>query len=159
MSQTQSAPVPRKKQESKHGFLHEHSLSIASSLILLTWLVLYLFSNPSTHAGSFFGNAIADWSGVVVTVLATKYLYEKGLGRKPLSKAQLYLGARRRISARAFADHFSSDHRYRLGGFISADGSERKMGPSRREYRLRVDPDLWPRVAYEANDRAPLERK
>jgi hypothetical protein len=78
MSQTQSAPVPRKKQESKHGFLHEHSLSIASSLILLTWLVLYLFSNPSTHAGSFFGNAIADWSGVVVTVLATKYLYEKG---------------------------------------------------------------------------------
>jgi hypothetical protein len=28
--------------------------------------------------GAFFGNAIADWSGVVVTVLATKYMYEKG---------------------------------------------------------------------------------
>jgi len=28
--------------------------------------------------GSFFGNAIADWSGVVVMVLATKYLYERG---------------------------------------------------------------------------------
>jgi len=27
--------------------------------------------------GSFFGNAIADWSGVVVMLLATKYLYEK----------------------------------------------------------------------------------
>jgi hypothetical protein len=27
---------------------------------------------------SFFGNAIADWSGVVVTVIATKYLYERG---------------------------------------------------------------------------------
>ena len=25
-----------------------------------------------------FGNAIADWSGVVVMVLATKYMYEKG---------------------------------------------------------------------------------
>lgn len=78
MPQTPSAPVAQKKQRNKHGFLHEHSLSIASSLILLTWLVLYFFSNPSTHAGSFFGNAIADWSGVVVTVLATKYLYEKG---------------------------------------------------------------------------------
>jgi hypothetical protein len=28
--------------------------------------------------GSFFGNAIADWTGVVVTVIATKYLYEIG---------------------------------------------------------------------------------
>ena len=35
-------------------------------------------SDPGTHVGSFFGNAIADWSGVVVTVLATKYMYEKG---------------------------------------------------------------------------------
>src|SRR5579872_736253 len=74
-----SAPVPRNKQQrGKHSFLHEHSLSIASSLILLSWIVLYWFADPSTHAGSFFGNAIADWSGVVVTVLATKYLYEKG---------------------------------------------------------------------------------
>ena len=37
-----------------------------------------MFSDPSTHIGSFFGNAIADWTGVVVTVIATKYLYEKG---------------------------------------------------------------------------------
>jgi hypothetical protein len=28
--------------------------------------------------GSLFGNAIADWTGVVVTVIATKYMYEKG---------------------------------------------------------------------------------
>ena len=34
--------------------------------------------SPSTHTGSFFGNAIADWTGVVVIVIATKYLYEKG---------------------------------------------------------------------------------
>ena len=44
-----------------------------------------LVSDPKTHWGSFFGNAIADWSGVVVTVLATKYLYERGSteSRKP----------------------------------------------------------------------------
>lgn len=60
------------------SFLHEHSLSIACISILLLWIVLYTVSSPSTHIGSFFGNAIADWTGVVVTVLATKYFYEKG---------------------------------------------------------------------------------
>jgi hypothetical protein len=58
-------------------FCHEHSLTIASSSILALWIGSYCFSNPSTHIGSFFGNAIADWSGVVLMVLATKYLYEK----------------------------------------------------------------------------------
>ncbi len=60
------------------SFVHRHSLSIASVLVLTAWIVLYTRANPATHLGSFFGNAIADWSGVVVTVLATKYLYEKG---------------------------------------------------------------------------------
>ena len=69
--------TPARKRRQKRGFLHEHSLSIASVFILSLWIILYIFSNPSTHLGSFFGNAIADWSGVVVTVLATKYLYEK----------------------------------------------------------------------------------
>jgi hypothetical protein len=78
MSQTENALSARRKQKGRHGFLYEHSLSITSSLILLSWIVLYIFSNPDTHWGSFFGNAIADWSGVVVTVLATKFLYEKG---------------------------------------------------------------------------------
>jgi hypothetical protein len=61
-----------------HGLLGRHSLSIVSIAILLSWILLYVFSDPSTHLGSFFGNAIADWTGVVVTVLATKYMYEKG---------------------------------------------------------------------------------
>jgi hypothetical protein len=55
-----------------------HSLTIVSVAILTAWIVLYCVSDPSTHRGSFFGNAIADWSGVVVTVLATKHLYERG---------------------------------------------------------------------------------
>lgn len=46
--------------------------------ILILWIFLYSLSSPRTHTGSFFGNAIADWSGVVVMVFATKYLYEKG---------------------------------------------------------------------------------
>src|SRR5437868_9024992 len=59
-------------------FVKRHSLSIASISVLILWIVLYSFSNPQTHLGSFFGNAIADWSGLVVTVLATKWLYERG---------------------------------------------------------------------------------
>ncbi len=56
----------------------EHSLSLIAGAIFLLWLVLYCLSDPNTHHGSFFGNAIADWSGVVLMVLATQYLYERG---------------------------------------------------------------------------------
>ena len=66
------------KKTREHSFFRRHSLSIVSSIILLCWIVLYTRSDPSTHWGSFFGNAIADWSGVVVTVWATKIFYEKG---------------------------------------------------------------------------------
>src|SRR5712691_6722224 len=66
---------PRRK---KKSFFRHHSLSLVSVSILILWIVLYSVSSPSTHIGSFFGNAIADWTGVVVTVIATKYMYEKG---------------------------------------------------------------------------------
>lgn len=62
----------------RHKFIYEHSLSITSIAIVITLIFLYFFSDPNTHLGSFFGNAIADWSGVVVTVLMTKFLYERG---------------------------------------------------------------------------------
>ncbi|HEY7352476.1 MAG TPA: hypothetical protein VH596_06875 [Terriglobales bacterium] len=54
-------------------------------MILLCWIVLYVYSDPDKHWGAFFGNAIADWTGLVVTVLATKIMYEKGSAesRKP----------------------------------------------------------------------------
>ena len=74
----------------RSGFIHNHSLTIAATLILLAWILLYVFSNPSTHIGSFFGNAIADWTGMVVMILATKYLYEKGSAEsRPLPKSIL----------------------------------------------------------------------
>src|SRR5215813_7739375 len=62
----------------KAGFLKRHALSLTAIGILLLWVVLYFYTDPKTHHGSFFGNAIADWTGVVVTVIATKYFYEIG---------------------------------------------------------------------------------
>ena len=62
----------------KAGFLKHHGLSFAAIGILLLWVFLYVYADPKTHLGSFFGNAIADWTGVVVTVIATKYFYEVG---------------------------------------------------------------------------------
>src|ERR1700722_15568228 len=67
-----------KRQRGSQKFFHKHSLSLAALGVVLTLIVLYVRSNPSTHLGSFFGNAIADWTGVFVTVVMTKYLYEKG---------------------------------------------------------------------------------
>jgi hypothetical protein len=61
-----------------HRFIREHSSSIAAAGILTSWICLYSVSSPATHRGSFFGNAITDWSGVVVMVFATKYVYETG---------------------------------------------------------------------------------
>lgn len=46
--------------------------------LLVTWLIGYYYCDPKTHWGAFFGNAIADWSGSVVIILGTKFLYEKG---------------------------------------------------------------------------------
>ena len=62
----------------RRSFLRQHSLSLATIIIVISLIFLYRSADPSTHLGSFFGNAIADWSGVLVTVLATKFLYEKG---------------------------------------------------------------------------------
>ena len=66
------------KRQSKPKFVRRHGLSITAGIVLLIWIVLYSVSNDQTHWGSFFGNAIADWSGLVVMVLATTHLYEKG---------------------------------------------------------------------------------
>src|SRR5215467_8566578 len=62
----------------RSSFRQRHSLSLVCSAILLAWMVLYAHSSPDTHWGSFFGNAIADWTGLLVTVLATKYFFEIG---------------------------------------------------------------------------------
>lgn len=60
------------------SFWKRHSLSVTSGGILFFWFLVYLKLNPQSHIGSFFGNAIADWTGVVITILITKFLFEKG---------------------------------------------------------------------------------
>jgi membrane protease YdiL (CAAX protease family) len=67
------------KRATKHkGFWREHSLSIVTVTLLVFWIVAYSLGNPDTHWGSFFGNAIADWSGSVVMILGTKFMIEVG---------------------------------------------------------------------------------
>ncbi len=66
--------MPLAKQPS---FLKRHSLSLAAALVVLIVLIAYIVSNPAKHAGAFFGNAIADWTGVFVSVLAAKHLSER----------------------------------------------------------------------------------
>jgi len=68
----------RRHPSTPDDFLRHHGLSIASVAIVLTWIALYSYADPQTHLGSFFGNAIADWTGVAATVIATKYFYEIG---------------------------------------------------------------------------------
>ena len=66
------------RREKNQTFFERHGLTIVTSCILLAWIVLYSVSDEKKHIGSFFGNAIADWTGLVVTVLATKFMYEVG---------------------------------------------------------------------------------
>ena len=58
--------------------MRQHSLGLTVAGILIMWLVLYVRGDPSTHLGAFYGNALADWLGTFVLVIATKYLYEIG---------------------------------------------------------------------------------
>jgi len=67
-----------KRSRNTKQFLRKHSLSLTACGVVILWFALYRISDPSTHLGAFFGNAIADWTGVVVTILMTKHLYEKG---------------------------------------------------------------------------------
>ena len=64
--------------QKQRSLWRRHSLSLTAIAVTALWLLLYAAADPKSHVGSFFGNAVADWTGVVVTVLATKWLFEKG---------------------------------------------------------------------------------
>src|SRR5258708_17023773 len=77
-----------KSRTDSRSFVRRHSLSLSSGGIVISLIVLYSRANPATHLGSFFGNAIADWTGVVVTVLMTKHLYERGSAESKKAKGK-----------------------------------------------------------------------
>src|SRR5271154_1380305 len=78
-----------KPTDSSTPFLHKHSLSLAALGVVVLLIALYSHSDPTTHLGSFFGNAIADWTGVLVTVVMTKHLYEKGSAESKQPKGKV----------------------------------------------------------------------
>jgi len=78
-----------KPSRTPNQFLRKHSLSLTAMGVVVLLIALYCRSNPPTHLGSFFGNAIADWTGVFVTILMTKHLYEKGSSESKQPKGKL----------------------------------------------------------------------
>jgi hypothetical protein len=80
--------MPKTAHKGKHHFLYRHSLSLVAVSLLLIWIIGYRMLDPKTHLGSFFGNAIADWSGSVVIILGTKFLYETGSAESRPVKAK-----------------------------------------------------------------------
>jgi hypothetical protein len=76
------------------SFLRRHSLILVLSSILALLLMLYARSDHMTHLGTLYGNAIADWLGALVLVVATKYFYETGSAesRRPHPHLHVRLG-------------------------------------------------------------------
>ena len=84
-------------------FCSAHGLTIVTSAILLLWIGMYMRSNPSTHWGAFFGNAIADWSGVVLMVVGTKVFMERGSKETSRQSDPKHFGIRRFIDEHSFS--------------------------------------------------------
>jgi len=90
--------MPRKSSPRRHSQLREHSLSLVLSGLLTLLLLLYARSDPTTHLGAFYGNAIADWLGVLVFVVATKYFVEVGSGESRRPSPRLHVRVWRLLS-------------------------------------------------------------
>ena len=129
-----------RRNRKRKGSLRKHSLSWAALAIVVLLIVLYRRSDPDTHIGALFGNAIA--TGVLIM---TKHLYEKGSAER-----QSAVGGSG-MAGRVLAHSVSSGHRHRLGGGIQGYGPEQSMGTSGWQHRFRVDPD--PGVG--SDDQAP----
>jgi hypothetical protein len=87
--------VTRKRRSGDWSFIREHSLSLILAALVGSLLLLYIRSDSDTHLETFYGNALADWLGVFVFVIASKYFYEVGSGesRKPSARFHARLGS------------------------------------------------------------------
>ena len=66
------------RRKTKSHWLARHSLSVVAGVLLVVWFVGYIYLDPQSRLSAFCGNAIADWSGSLVIILGTKFLYEIG---------------------------------------------------------------------------------
>jgi hypothetical protein len=66
----------RQRRNAHRSTWRAHSLSLTLAAVIAFLLLVYVRSDPHTHLGAFYGNAIADWLGVFVFVIATKYFFE-----------------------------------------------------------------------------------
>lgn len=62
----------------KRTWFGRHGLSVVAAALLALWFCGYIWLDPHSHLSAFCGNAIADWSGSLVIILGTKFLYEVG---------------------------------------------------------------------------------
>ena len=124
----------------KRSWLGRHSLSLVAVAILALWTVLY---SRAAHLGAFFGNAIADWTGLVVMVIATKYLYERG--SKESKQPRGFLPKR---WEEALRDHSLTVFLVITGALWIAlyahQDSEAKWGKVVGKHSVRVDADPCP---------------
>jgi hypothetical protein len=90
----QAMPMSANRRNRRHAWWRDHSLSLTLAGLLALLLILYGRSDPSTHIGAFYGNAIGDWLGVFVFVIATKYFFETGSSesRKPSPHLHVRVG-------------------------------------------------------------------
>jgi hypothetical protein len=78
----------------RRSFFRQHSLVLVLSAIVACLVVAYQRSDKTTHLGTFYGNAVADWLGTLVLVVATKYFFETGSAesRTPHSHWHIRIG-------------------------------------------------------------------
>ena len=132
-------PTPKPKAAPK-SFLRKHSLGLGALGVVVTLIVAYMRADPETHLGSFFGNAIADWTGVLVTVIMTKHLYEKGSAESKQPKGKW----------KSPALEFLREHSLTVflvitwlgvGVGLPQNGHEQPLGTGRRQSGFGVDAD------------------
>src|SRR5690348_2103278 len=66
------------RRKHKGAWLSHHALGLVAIGLVAIWLMGYTLLGPQSHLGAFCGNAIADWTGTIVIVFATKFFYESG---------------------------------------------------------------------------------
>jgi hypothetical protein len=86
--------MPRRHRSAQPSWWRDHSLSLTLAGVLAYLVIMYGRSDAQTHIGAFYGNAIGDWLGVFVFVIATKYFFEtrSSESRKPSPHLHVRMG-------------------------------------------------------------------